>query len=152
MMSMNHDRDIAELVEKFLDGRTSNAEEQELYTWFRTHEVPEEWLPLKDMFAWYEEGMPEEKVAAKPAQQRATIIPLRRWLQIAGGCAAVVVVALLIFKNNDIEHGEHSETAHEESKMAVVAPMDSDEDLMRRADLIEQEAYELLAWANTNSL
>ena len=149
---MNHDRYIADLVEKFLDGRTTNEEERELYTWFRTHEVPAEWEPLKSMFAWYEAGMPEEMVAAKPAQQRATIIPLRRWLQIAGGCAAVVVVALLIFKNNDIEHGEHSETAHEESKMAVVAPMDSDEDLMRRADLIEQEAYELLAWANTNSL
>ena len=146
---MNHDRYIADLVEKFLDGRTTNEEERELYTWFRTHEVPAEWEPLKSMFAWYEAGMPEEIAVEEPAEPKAKVMPLRRWLQMAGGCAAVVAVALLIFKNNDIEH---SDTVHEESKMAVVATMDSDEDLMRRADILEQQAYDLLAWADMNSL
>ena len=149
---MNHDRYIADLVEKFLDGRTTNAEEQELYTWFRTHEVPEEWLPLKDMFAWYEEGMPEEKVAVKPAPQRATIISLRRWLQVADGCAAVLAIVLLLFRDGNEEVANHSESDMGTNETLIVADMDYDDDLMRRADILEQQAYDLLTWADMNSL
>ena len=53
--------EIAILVEKFLDGRTSNQEEQMLYDWFSANDVSEEWQPLKEMFAWYADGMPEKR-------------------------------------------------------------------------------------------
>ena len=57
---------IESLIEKFLEGRTTNAEERELYAWFATADVPKEWSDLKAMFAWYAEGMPEQKATALP--------------------------------------------------------------------------------------
>lgn len=33
---MKHIDDIKQLVERFLEGRTTNAEEHELYEWFAT--------------------------------------------------------------------------------------------------------------------
>jgi hypothetical protein len=149
---MNHDRYIADLVEKFLDGRTTNEEERELYTWFRTHEVPAEWEPLKSMFAWYEAGMPEEVAVEEPAEPKAKVMPLRRWLQVAGGCAAVLAIVLLLFRDGNEEVANHSESGMGTNETLIVADMDYDDDLMRRADILEQQAYELLAWADMNSL
>ena len=42
----------------------------ELYAWFASADVPEEWHDLKAMFAWYSEGMPEtliEDATSQPA-------------------------------------------------------------------------------------
>lgn len=147
---MNPDRYIADLVEKFLDGRTTNSEERELYAWFRTHDIPEEWAPLKSMFAWYEAGMPEEVVVEeeqRPIVSRSRVVPLRRWLQLAGGCAAVLTVVIFLFRGDMVDSDISPQGADVNDVVAIV-----DDDLMHRADLIEQQAYELLAWAEMNSL
>ena len=146
------DRDIEELVEKFLDGCTTNAEERELYAWFRTHEVPKKWVPLKSMFAWYEAGMPDESEKAvadvRSARPQSRLMPLRRWLQIAGGCAAALVIVLLLFRgDSDVDTLSGSAQVTD-----IVAVATADDDFMHRADCIEQQAYELLAWAEMNSL
>ena len=149
---MNHDRYIADLVEKFLDGRTTNSEERELYVWFRTHDIPEEWKPLKSMFAWYEAGMPEEAVTEvaeqKPIMPQTKVISLRRWFQVVGSCAAVITIVVFLFNGYDIS-GVQEQGSHVEN-IATVATID--DDLMHRADHIEQQAYELLAWAEMNNL
>lgn len=147
---MNPDRYIADLVEKFLDGRTTNSEERELYAWFRAHDIPEEWAPLKSMFAWYEAGMPEEVVVEeeqRPIVSRSRVVPLRRWLQLAGGCAAVLTVVIFLFRGDMVDSDTSPQGGDVNDVVAIV-----DDDLMRRADLIEQQAYELLAWAEMNSL
>lgn len=150
---MNHDRYIADLVEKFLDGRTTNSEERELYVWFRTHDVPEEWKPLKSMFAWYEEGMPEgsaeQVVEQRPMLLQPRVIPLRRWLQVVGGCAALLAIVMFLFRE-DTFGGDAQKQGSDADDSTIVATVD--DDLMRRADLIEQQAYELLAWAEINNL
>lgn len=147
---MNPDRYIADLVEKFLDGRTTNSEERELYAWFRTHDIPEEWAPLKSMFAWYEAGMPEEVVVEeeqRPIVSRSRVVPLRRWLQLAGGCVAILAVVIFLFRGDMVDSDTSPQGGDVNNVVAIV-----DDDLMRRADLIEQQAYELLAWAEMNSL
>jgi hypothetical protein len=151
---MTRDRYIADLVEKFLDGHTTNSQERELYIWFSTHDVPEEWMPLKSMFAWYEAGMPDEGGEAKvdeavaevrPAKIQRRTMPLRRWLQVVGGCAAAIVIVIVLFGSHTSQDvDDHS------GNVDVVATID--DDLMQRADLLEQQAYELLAWAEMNSL
>lgn len=92
--------DIAKLVEKFLDGRTTIAEERALYEWFRCNDVDEGWQPLKEMFAWYEGGMSESlgdelkvdiTTAATPLSRS---IRLRRWATGISAAAAVVVAVL----------------------------------------------------------
>ena len=148
---INHDRDIVDLVEKFLDGRTTNAEERELYAWFCTHDVPQDWEPLKDMFAWYEAGMPE-RAEHKSAEPQSKVMPLRRWLHIVGGCAAVLAIVLLVYSEQGSDGARVNDGRSHVANNALVSLAEGDDDLLRRADLIEQEAYELLAWAAMNSL
>lgn len=49
-------QEIAQLIEKFMAGITSIAEEDVLAQYFRTHEVSEEWVVYKEMFALFDNG------------------------------------------------------------------------------------------------
>lgn len=72
---MKHRAEIETLVERFLEGRTTSSEERELYAWFASADVPDEWNDLKAMFAWYSEGMPEtliEDATSQPALNQST--------------------------------------------------------------------------------
>ena len=138
---------IAALVEKFLDGRTTNAEERELYAWFRSAEVPEEWQELKAMFAWYDEGMPE-----KQQQQPTKRTPRRQWIGWAIGSAAVVTIAIVTLLNTQpqpVNIYEGSFIVHNGIRHDDIDNIESDiEAMLARADSFEREADELLAWAD----
>ncbi|MBR2428491.1 MAG: hypothetical protein IKB15_00735 [Alistipes sp.] len=152
---------IAELVEKFLDGRTTNSEERELYAWFGSAEVPEEWSDLKAMFAWYEAGMPEQKLSRQAETPRS-----RRsmWLTIgsvAGIAASVALIITLILPDVDdyvdATHLKHQQSDIYKGSYIVEHGVRSDdlsyiegdiEELLERADNLEQRADELLAWAD----
>ena len=56
--------DIRTLIKRFMDGQTSLEEESRLAEYFRTHDVGENLLPYKQMFAWFDEGMPLESQQA----------------------------------------------------------------------------------------
>ena len=72
-------RNIEEYIHRFMEGETTNAEEQAIYRFFHTEKVPEHLKSYTDMFAWYEEGMPEEK------------IPMELWRT---GIAAMLVIGI----------------------------------------------------------
>lgn len=59
------EKDIQQLIERFMAGRTSIDEEGLLAEYFRTHDVPEKWSGYKDMFAWFDEGMPLDGLNGK---------------------------------------------------------------------------------------
>ena len=50
---------IRQLVNRFLDGATTNAEEQTLYDYFAGEDIAPELMQYRDMFRWYSAGMPE---------------------------------------------------------------------------------------------
>lgn len=60
-------QEIAQLIEKFMAGITSIAEEDVLAQYFRTHEVSEEWAVYKEMFALFDAG--EVDIEVKPTKQ-----------------------------------------------------------------------------------
>ena len=67
---MKHQYDIqqiAQLIEKFMAGTTSIAEEDVLAQYFRTHEVSEEWAVYKEMFALFDAG--EVDIEVEPTKQ-----------------------------------------------------------------------------------
>ena len=65
--------DIRTLIKRFMDGQTSIEEEDRLAEYFNTHEVDEDLLPYKQMFAWFGEGMPlESKQADELTSRQAT--------------------------------------------------------------------------------
>ena len=52
--------DIRTLIDRYMAGQTSLEEESRLADYLRTHDVGEDLLPYKQMFAWFDEGMPLE--------------------------------------------------------------------------------------------
>ena len=84
-------KNIEEYIQRFMEGETTNAEEQAIYRFFHTEEVPEHLKPYANMFAWYEEGMPEEKLPTPQARPLWKRIPLELWSM---GIAAVLVIGI----------------------------------------------------------
>lgn len=88
---------IEELLERFFDGQTSNAEEQELYAFFGSNDVPEHLAPYKPVFGYFESGLAEE--ISSSAEVRGSVKPLRprgRVLTILLSTAAVVLMFFLL--------------------------------------------------------
>ena len=95
---------IEEYIRRFMEGETTNAEEQAIYRFFRTEEVPEHLKPYTEMFAWYEEGMPEEELSKPKAQALWKRIPLEIW---STGIAAMLVVGIglgIVLSFGDNQH------------------------------------------------
>ena len=84
-------KNIEEYIHRFMEGETTNAEEQAIYRFFQKGNAPKHLRAYSEMFAWYEEGMPEEKLPkpeAKPIWKR---IPLEIRSM---GIAAMLVIGI----------------------------------------------------------
>ena len=87
-------KNIEEYIHRFMEGETTNAEEQAIYRFFRSGDVPEHLKVYVPMFAWYEEGMPEEKKEMPIVTKTKTFwkrIPLGVWSM---GIAAMLVIGI----------------------------------------------------------
>lgn len=85
-------RNIDEWVERFMNGETTNEEEQAIYRFFRSGNVPKHLREQIRMFAWYEAGMPgKPEDFPMPKEKRHIHIPLVVW---SAGIAASVVIVL----------------------------------------------------------
>lgn len=148
--------DIQALVERFLEGQTSNAEERELYTWFAENDVPDEWQHLKQMFAWYAAGMPEQSnEQSNEPQQTITHRPTRsyrvrlRWAVGAAAVVAVVVATVLRPESETTNIYDGSYIIKDGVRYENLSLIEDDiEATIQRADAIEHRANELLAWAD----
>lgn len=99
---------IEEYIHRFMEGETTNAEEQAIYRFFRTEEVPEHLKPYTEMFTWYEEGMPEEELSKPKTQPLWKRIPLEIW---STGIAAMLVVGIglgIVLSFGDNQHEDWS--------------------------------------------
>ena len=110
MKQQYNKQEIAQLLNKFMTGETSIAEEEVLAQYFRTHEVDEEWAEYKEMFTLFdngqvdieiEDGTPEQpikddsakiKMLPKTVREKPKIVALR-WL-MAGIAASIVLLVV----------------------------------------------------------
>ena len=149
---MSKDRHIEALVEKFLDGHTTNAEEQQLYDWFATADVPEEWADLKAMFAWYRDGMPEvEDVKSVESKHKPKFsLSLRRTIVAISSAVAVAVIAVVMWNSSpEINIYEGSYIIEQGSYCDNLDYIQEDiEALLERADEMERKSDQLLALAD----
>ena len=152
--------EIVILVEKFLDGKTTNQEEQMLYDWFSANDVSKEWQPLKEMFAWYADGMPEEQIELSEElqpQKRGVSLhrPRRviRWISVGVSIAAMVAVVLIATlrpRQSEFNIYEGSYIVEAGVRNDDIASIESEiEAMLKRAENYEQQANDLLAWADT---
>lgn len=94
---MNSEKEhISNLLERFMNGESTLAEEELLSRYFATHEVDAEWEPYKQMFAYFDSGMADEAqpAAAKEAEQapQPNVVRLR-WLRVAVAAAVALLFA-----------------------------------------------------------
>ncbi len=87
--NMTTRNDIEKLLRRFMDGLTTVDEEARLAEWFRTNDVPEEWIEYKQMFAFFDAGMPD--CGPVPAEEKPK---KRRWILPAMLSAAASVLLM----------------------------------------------------------
>lgn len=89
------DKNITDYIDRFMEGETTNEEEQAIYRYFRSADVPEHLEVYKPMFAWYEHGMPDKShnrlQADSDLPKKRFRISISRW---KAGIAALFVLAI----------------------------------------------------------
>lgn len=90
-MTIKKDKDIELLIGRFLDGETTNAEEQRLYDYFAGTRVASRLEKYRPMFSWYAGGMkgqlPDIWDAACKCRKART-----RWIRAAVSTAAAILL------------------------------------------------------------
>lgn len=93
-MKLTH-KNIEEYILRFMEGETTHAEEQAIYRFFRTEQVPEHLKAYAPMFAWYEGGMKQEAIPAEAPESPE--VPLWRRISVrvwSMGIAAMLTVGI----------------------------------------------------------
>ena len=80
-------KNIEEYIRRFMEGETTNEQEQAIYRYFRTQRVPAHLKSYQAMFAWYEQGMPQ-KLAPK---KRSFRLAVQAW---RAGLVAILVLGI----------------------------------------------------------
>ena len=90
--------EISQLIERFLNAQTTEAEEQTLAEYFQSAEsVPEEWQPVRELFLSFQTDaydLTDAELAAltaEPAPTKRKIAPLY-WFAAAAACAAILFI------------------------------------------------------------
>lgn len=115
------DKEIKKLTERFMAGLTSVEEERMLAEYFRSHDVSDEWKAYKEMFAWFDKGMPlDEKKPLRRVNKLYKMLPF--------AAAAAVIIAILAIGRprvaNDINSGNNTYYAQKICNITT-APFDS---------------------------
>ena len=103
-MQMNEYKYIEDLLERFFEGETSNAEEQELYQFFARPDLPEHLKPYQPVFGYFETGIVREvsgTETVKPARKAPFV---KRYL--FAGIAIAASLLLLFVLNNRTDKAE----------------------------------------------
>ena len=112
-------QEITQLLNKFMAGETSLAEEQVLAQYFRTHEVDEEWTEYKEMFALFDNGevdieletetsghhengdSEKTRMLPKTVREKPKIVALKWLAAIAAAC--VLLLLTFHYRQNQAE-------------------------------------------------
>lgn len=111
-------RHIATLLNRFLEGESTLAEEEQLAQYFATHSVDREWEPYKQMFAYFDSDMDDTSCASKP---KIVMMPWRRVIGIAASVAIAVGIGLSAiyfnFRNGDQDVPEIADITMENARI-----------------------------------
>ena len=97
---------IGKLLERFVQGLTTESEEQLLSDYFSTAEaIPEEWMVYKELFDSFSTDVydfsEDEKDAMLARVPRKKVKSARLWIWVAVACAvAVMVIAIPMMRNS----------------------------------------------------
>lgn len=87
----NKDRNIEELLALFFEGRTTNAQEKELYDYFGQEDIPDSLLPYKTLINYFENGLGKEPPVRKHPSKNVF-----RHIGVRASVAAAFILGALI--------------------------------------------------------
>lgn len=131
---MNGEKNIRQLIGRFMQGLTSIEEEEQISQWFAVHtDVSDDLKPYQQMFAYFDKGMPideqmpidkqipvEEEIR-KPLRNHSRLRPL--WCLLAAAAAVALLVVMTWPAQNSNSTVTPSATlaqAEEDSSEAIV--------------------------------
>ena len=100
MTKQYNKKEIATLIERFMAGESTLAEEQLLADYFRTHEVADEWREYKEMFALFDNSKVDVEPAFSGRRTDSSFITRQSSFIIrlaTVSIAAAVVIAFLLW-------------------------------------------------------
>ena len=107
---------IQQLLDRFVEGMTSEQEERQLADFFAsTEDIPEEWRAYAIMFGGF-----QQKSVLK--RQPSKVLPLKRWVAVAA-CAAGFVAFFLVLQR----------TVKDEQQLALEEPMVKEQQIASQA-------------------
>lgn len=130
---MNGEKNIRQLIGRFMQGLTSIEEEEQISQWFAVHtDVSDDLKPYQQMFAYFDKGMPTdeqmpedkqmsvEEEIRKPLRNHSRLRPL--WCLLAAAAVALLVVMTWPARNGDstITPSATLAQAEEDSSEAIV--------------------------------
>ena len=97
--------DVERLLARFMAGETSREEEQQLGAFFRQPNVPEKWADYREMFAYFDAGMPQQSEAPVPLAAPKKQGRRTRFLSLglSGAAAAAVGLAFLLSPSSEVD-------------------------------------------------
>jgi len=91
---------IKELLELFMEGKSSLKQESELSHYFATaNDIPQQWKHYKQMFAFFDEGMHLE--TEKTNKKRHSILQPLWWVMTSAASIAITMILLTIGFNSN---------------------------------------------------
>jgi len=106
-METNNYQHIQELLNRFFEGETTNAEEKELYQFFSSSELPEQFRQYRQMFGFFESGIKEES-----EEKSETLTIKTSWIKthhksLIWGISAIAASFLLLFMIGNSMREDH---------------------------------------------
>lgn len=98
---MKKEEYIKQLLDKYLDGETSSAEERALRGYFtnKGNDIPEEWMPYRALFTYIAEERADEGETAETIDinvNKAGKAHRRGWIYAAATAAAAILIAVVM--------------------------------------------------------
>jgi hypothetical protein len=132
------ERHIEDLLEKFMDGRSSIEEEDELQAYFASEKYPAKWNDYASMFGYFAGGMKKlPEASRKPVLKRGFFIGL------AAACLAGLLAGGFFAFNGS--RPEESMTAEVQQDSTPVAEAESPETEKVQGPVADREVVDLTA-------
>lgn len=113
---------IAQLLDRFMDGKTTVEEEDVLSVYFRQADVPEEWRDYQMMFAEWQ--------SQKPLQRKSS----HRWLWLIAAAAVLLLVLYVAVPQQHDERPAVAQTATEPEDTTTTVPVETPDTIAAPAE------------------
>ncbi|RZJ27012.1 MAG: hypothetical protein EOO48_12540 [Flavobacterium sp.] len=111
---------IEALIEKYFQGETSIAEENELKNYFSSPGVAQHLVQYQPLFSYFVQASEEKSVKQIPLQSKKRYVA---WLSVAASIVVLLGIAFTFFNNNsqpeDLGTFDNPETAFRETQKAL---------------------------------